>query len=70
MISVIMYHMSSTLKCFNVGCYMKEPLQKLNSVGNLQYIDIIKPVIGTLLRCRLRRDQCLRWDCEGTPVQF
>ena len=49
---------------------MKEPLQKLISVGNLQYIDIIKPVIGTLLRYRLRRDQCLRCDCEGTPVQF
>lgn len=49
---------------------MKEPLQKLISVGNLQYIDIIKPVIGTLLRYRLRRDQYLRCDCEGTPVQF
>ena len=49
---------------------MKQPLQKLNRVGNLQHIDIIKPVIGTLLRCRLRKDQCLRCDCEGTPVQF
>ena len=70
MISVIIYHMISTLKCFNFGGYMKQPLQKLNRVGNLQHIDIIKPVIGTLLRCRLRKDQCLRCDCEGTPVQF